>query len=149
MWNVVKSQADADNLLKIFGGFHDGCIKEMKYVSGEYVNNKLGMMPFNTLRNLNVIFQRQCANPSSIEIVFSKLIRMNLSPRDEQYDDIIFGASIFVTENSITWVDTELEIDNLSDALKQEEYTWIKAKEMKWRVSDEFIGDKEIYITCL
>lgn len=99
MWNIIQSQKDADNLLTAFGGFHDGCIKEIKYRSGEYVAENLSMMPYNTKRELCVIFQRQWEKSCVIEVIFSKLIQMNLSPRDEQYDGIIYGASIFVNED--------------------------------------------------
>lgn len=83
MWNEIKTQKDADDLMIAFGGFHDGCLKEMKYISGEYVSENMSMLPINTKRDLSVIFQRQWKNPSTIEVLFSKLIRMNLSPRDE------------------------------------------------------------------
>lgn len=147
MWNVIQTQKDADNLINVFGGFHDGCIKEMKYISGEFVAENLSMMPFNTKRELCIIFQRQSDKPCAIEVIFSKLIRMNLSPRDEQYDGIIFGASIFVNEDCIIWVDDDIKADNLFDILKQDDLTWIKAKEMKWRIADEYIGNEEIYIS--
>ncbi len=145
MWRIIQSQEDADNLLNTFGRFHDGCIKEIKYISGEYVAENLSMMPFNTKRELCVVFQRQCDSPCVIEVIFSKLIQMNLLPRDEQYDGIIYGASIFVNEECIIWVDDDLTGDNISDTLKQDDNTWIKAKEMKWRIADEYIGAEEVY----
>ena len=149
MWNVIQTQKDADNLINVFGGFHDGCIKEMKYISGEFVAENLSMMPNNIKRELSIIFQRQCEKPCAIEVIFSKLIRMNLSPRDEQYDGIIYGASILVNEEFIFWVDDDLKVENISDIFEQDDFTWIKAKEMKWRIADEYIGDDEIYISRL
>lgn len=147
MWNIIKSQTDADNLMDVFGGFHDGCIKEMKYINGEYVSENMGMMPFNTKRELSVIFQHQSRDPSAIEVVFSKLIRMNLSPRDEQFDGIIFGACIAVNEEDIIWVDDDfVRAENINQALV-EDNTWIKAKEVKWRIADDFIGKEEVYIS--
>lgn len=149
MWNEVKSQNDADALMELFGGFHDGCIKEMKYISGEYVNEELSMNLFNSLRDLYVIFQHQNRNPSTIEVVFSRLIRMNLAPQDEQFDGIILGACIAVNEDCVIWVDDDwVKAENIGEALN-EENTWIKAGEMKWRVADEYIGSEEVYINRL
>ncbi len=147
MWNVIVTQSDADNLIDIFGAFHDGCIKEMKYISGEYVSEDMRMYPLNSKRDLSVIFQRQSRNPCAIEVVFSKLIRMNLSPKDEQFDGIILGACIAVNEDGITWIDDDwVKADNINQALV-EDNTWIKAKEMKWRTADEFIGKEEVFIS--
>ncbi|WFR57106.1 hypothetical protein QA584_26415 [Anaerocolumna sp. AGMB13025] len=99
------------------------------------------------VHELSIIFQRQWEKPCVIEVIFSKLIQMNLSPSDEQYDGIIYGASIFVNEECIIWVDDDLKVENISNTLKQDDYTWIKAKEMKWRIADEYIGDEEVYIS--
>jgi len=41
-------------------------------------------------------------------------------------------------------MDDDLTTENLSDILKQDDFTWIKAKEMEWRIADEYIGDEEI-----
>jgi hypothetical protein len=43
-WIEIKSSRDAKELLDTFGGFHDGCIKELKYIGGEYVSEDLSMM---------------------------------------------------------------------------------------------------------
>lgn len=51
-------------------GFHDSCIKEMKYVSGAYVMDDLSMHPINEKRNISVLIQRQFENPSVIEMEF-------------------------------------------------------------------------------
>ena len=33
-------------------GFHDSCLKELKYISGAYVNEKLSMIPVNKQKNI-------------------------------------------------------------------------------------------------
>lgn len=52
------------------GSFHDSCLKEMKYISGAYVDEELSMLPVNSKRMLSVIIQRQFENPSAIELQF-------------------------------------------------------------------------------
>lgn len=38
MWNKIVNNEDINDFIKTVSGFHDSCIKEMKYVSGAYVN---------------------------------------------------------------------------------------------------------------
>lgn len=51
-------------------GFHDSCLKELKYISGAYVNDELSMLPVNNQRVLSMIIQRQFKNPSVVEMQF-------------------------------------------------------------------------------
>jgi len=43
VWNEITSQDDLNVLMNQFGGFHDSCIKELKYVSGAFVYKNLSM----------------------------------------------------------------------------------------------------------
>ena len=87
--------------------FHDGCIKELKYIGGEYVSEDLSMMPVNELRRLSVIFQRQWKGPCAIEMVFEGLKRMNLAQTNPYKDgevcwcDIIFSAYFDMIEDTV------------------------------------------------
>lgn len=141
-WNELKTQKDINTLLDLFGYFHDGCLKELKYISGEYVGENLSMWPINSQRKLSVIFQRQSENLSVIEIIFEGIIKLNLEPNDENYDGIIYGAFMSIYDNLIYWADTEdFSFDEPNNC------TWIVANKAKWRVADEYIGDEEAYIS--
>lgn len=141
-WNELKTQQDINVLLDTFGYFHDGCIKELKYISGEYVAENLSMYPFNSQRKLSIIFQRQYKDPSVIEIVFEGVVKLNLEPNNEQYDEIIFEAFLGINNNLIYWADTkEFSFDNPTNC------TWVAANRAKWRVADEYIGGEEVYTT--
>ena len=59
MWNEIVCKKDLDSFMNIMCGFHDSCVKEIKYISGAYVNEKLSMSPVNSQRVLCVIIQRQ------------------------------------------------------------------------------------------
>ena len=50
--------------------FHDSCIKELKYVSGAYIEEDLSMYPLNDKRILNIIIQCQFEDVSMIEMQF-------------------------------------------------------------------------------
>ena len=147
MWNEITSQSDAQNLLELFGYFHDGCIKELKYVSGAYVGSDMGMLPINEKRELSVIFQRQWRDPSIIEIIFSGLSQLHLAPVDENYTGDISSANLIYTDESIFWIDeggiTEQELRKQEDPLI---YTRIKANSAKWRVVEEFIGEDDVLV---
>lgn len=38
MWNDIANENDLKNFMDAMYGFHDSCIKEIKYISGAYVN---------------------------------------------------------------------------------------------------------------
>ena len=85
MWHEICIEKDITFLMETVGYFHDSCLKELKYVSGAYVNNDLSMHPINDTRELKMIIQRQDESPSAIEFVFSGTIAscfpaMNNSP---------------------------------------------------------------------
>jgi hypothetical protein len=40
MWNEINSNEDLSNFMDMHYGFHDSCLKELKYISGAYANEK-------------------------------------------------------------------------------------------------------------
>ena len=59
MWNEVIDDKTRTVLLEEAGFFHDTCLTELRYVSGAYVGENLGMYPINDKRKVNVFIQRQ------------------------------------------------------------------------------------------
>lgn len=142
-WNVIETQEDIDKLMNDYGYFHDGCIKELKYISGGYVDENLSMSPINSLRNLSIIFHRQYKNPSAIEMIFEGIQKMNLEPSDGSHDCIIYEASLKKINGFYYWADWDnFKITDL-DEIKR---TWISASKIKWRVADGYMGKEEVYI---
>ena len=43
MWNKITSNQDIINFMELISGFHDSCIKELRYYSGAYVDKDLSM----------------------------------------------------------------------------------------------------------
>ena len=143
-WNIIESQEDIQKLLNIFGDFHDSCIKELKYVSGAYVSANLAMNPSNSKRDLSVIFQRQCKDPTVIEIVFEGVQKVNLIPSTGSKDWIIYEASLKRINGTYYWADW----DNFENSdIDEVNRTWISASKIKWRVADGYVGEDEVYIT--
>ena len=73
MWNDISTNDQAQEFMESIFYFHDSCIKEMRYVSGAYVNEELGMYPINEKRSLSVIIQRQFEDIPVLELEFGGL----------------------------------------------------------------------------
>lgn len=130
IWNEINNEQELNNFLELYGGFHDCCLKELRYVSGAYVNSNLGMHPVNDQRKLYVVFQRQHKAVTTIELEFSGLIRLNLVPNDESYTCEILDASMFFENGNIFWGDSNW----FEEQRDQYDGTWLCAQQLKWRV---------------
>jgi len=141
MWHELLNQGDIATLMDIFGGFHDSCIKELKYVSGAFVNPDLSMHPINSERTVKIIFQRQYKAPVAIEIEFIGLIKLSLVPENEMFTCELHGVSIFIDNDKIYWYDS----DFINAPAENYDSNWICADKIRWRITDEYIGNREIY----
>jgi hypothetical protein len=134
VWQEIKTPADADRLIHVFGRFHDSCIREAHLWTAHYVNASLSMTcapsPDTSIR---MLVQRQCENPSAIELYFELVIRFNLAASPENCDSIITGATLLVQDGHILWSTTgdwNLEMPNRDD------FTWVSARKLRWREVD-------------
>lgn len=142
MWNEILNEDDLNDFLNQFGFFHDSCIKEIKYISGAYVNQDLSMHPINSARRIKIIFQRQYPNPSAIEMEFIGLLRLSLVPPDDNYTCEIVDATMMRSDDRVYWCDCGgLSAMDMSDY----QGTLICSSSVRWRAADEFMGQKEIY----
>lgn len=144
MWNEIANEKDLNSFMDTVHKFHDSCLKEIKYISGAYVNDKLCMLPVNAQRILSMIIQRQFENPSVVEMQFVGLKYLKLFPTDENYTCEILDATMILKEACIYWCDcgglSEKDIESYTG-------TTICASKVRWRAVDEYIGAKEIYVT--
>jgi len=108
-WNIVQSNADAEELIDTFGGFHDACIKEAHLLTKHHVNENLSMSSDGELdTSIKFIVQRQFKNPSCIEMHFEEVTRFNLVPTEKNYNSVIYEASIIIEDDEIWWlIDTD------------------------------------------
>ncbi|MDD2268460.1 MAG: hypothetical protein PHY15_02785 [Eubacteriales bacterium] len=130
-WNYIETQEDAESLMEQVSGFHDSVLKELNYISGAYVDSNKSMYPKADLRKVAMCFESQWCQP--IEMIFEGVTTLNLRPSGDNYDSIIFGASLYVKDASVFFCDDYLEkID------RSYEGTWITAYSLRWRfITDE------------
>lgn len=143
MWNDIADEKDLNDFVDSMNGFHDSCLKELKYISGAYVNEELSIVPINNQRVLSMIIQRQFENPSVIEMQFMGLKYLKLFPNDENYTCEILDATMILKEDRIYWCDcgglSEKDIAVYAG-------TTVCASKVRWRATDEYIGSKEVYV---
>jgi hypothetical protein len=128
-WMPLGTQADLDKLLELFGGFHDGCIREAHVWTETYVHPNLSMTcPGHLDNRVRLFVQRQFEAPSAIELLFEQVTTFHLLPSPDNYDSIIFGATM-VHENDLSyWADSEGWSPAAPDRDKS---TWIAAKKYR------------------
>lgn len=142
MWKEIKSDDDLKRLKSALACFHDSCIKEMRYISGAFVNKQLAMLPINKDRALRVVFQRQYREDSVIELEFAGLKHLKLIPVEEEYTCEILDASLFRKNGWIYWCDC----GGLSgEDLAQFSGTIICASDLRWRTLENSLGEQPIY----
>ncbi len=141
-WNIIKDQDDVDSLMALFGGFHDGCLREAHLWTGHWVSNDLAMTCPDSLDNcIRILVQRQFKDPSAIELLFEEVTRFNLVPTPENYESIISSANLFVKGSTAYWSPTE---GWWPDSPSRDEVTWVSAKRLRWRRA-EWLGEELHY----
>ncbi|PEI90320.1 hypothetical protein CN679_18005 [Bacillus pseudomycoides] len=140
-WNTIKTKEDIENLLHLFGGFHDSCLKELYMWTDSFVGEDLSMRVLSGT-NVRILFQRQYENPSAIELLFEGVTQFHLTPPPENRDSTIFGASLLLQNNLFYWAD---DIGWKPNEVTPYEISWIAAKSVKWRDVSSWMGDKMRY----
>ena len=143
MWNEVVDENDLKCFMNKMGSFHDSCIKELRYISGAYVEENLSMYPLNDKRILDVIIQRQFEDMSMIEMQFIGLKYLKLYPCAEEYTCEILDSTMIFKDDSIYWCDCG-EISE-SD-FEEYEGTLICASKLRWRSVENKMGQEDFYI---
>ena len=129
-WKQISSKHEIEDLLNLFGGFHDGCIRDIYLTTKQRVDNDLSMT-FDNEQEAIVLFQRQFKNPTVIELRFSELERLNFNPPD---DGIIYDCTLELIDGTFFWADEEnCKPDDNST-------TWISSRKLFWRERPELIG---------
>ncbi len=130
-WRQVATQAGADAPMDLFGDFHDGCIREAPLWTDHWVSPDLSMScPGHLDNRIRFLVQRQFRDPSAIELLFEEVSRFNLVPSPENYDSIIYSATLLVQGGVILW---SPDGDWRPDQPEKDDYTWISARRLRWR----------------
>ena len=132
-----------DRFIGRVDGFHDSCLKELKYVSGAYVDENLSMYPLNDRRILRVVFQQQRRDSVMIELAFGRLRKLKLFPLSEKYTCEMLDVTLIMDHGLFYWADT----GGLSvEEMKQYDGTVICAEKLCWRIVDNCMGNAEFYL---
>lgn len=142
MWHEIIDENDLADFMDKICSFHDSCIKEMKYLSGAYVDDRLSMYPVNDRRILSVIFQRQFKDIPMIEVEFVGMKYLKLFPFNDTYTCEIQDSTMIMKDDCIYWCDCGgVSASGLDDY----DGTVICASKVRWRCVDNCMGQKEFY----
>ena len=131
-WNEIISEQDLAEFAALTGHFHDGYVKELRYISGAYVDANLNMYPLNDRRALRMVVQCQSKEHPVIELEFAGLKTLSLSPVGTDYTCEISEAVMRMEDGGFHWSDG-------GD-------TTVCAEELRWRLlGEDRLGDQEIY----
>jgi hypothetical protein len=137
-WNLLASQAELDQLMNVFGGFHDGCIREAHVWTEHFVDTDLRMSCTGDLdTRVRLLIQRQFTSPSAIELLFEQVVTFHLQPSPENYDSIILGAAMLCRDGTFYWAE---DADWSPESSKRDDTSWIAAKKLSWRDASEWMG---------
>lgn len=143
MWNEINNENDLQDFMNKVECFHDSCIKEMKYLSGAYVDDDLSMYPISDKRVLNIIIQRQFEDIPMIEMQFMGLKCLKLFPIDEENTCEILDSKMLLKDNYIYWCDYG---DIFENNCEDYEGTFVCASKLRWRIIENGMGQDQVYI---
>ena len=138
-WSPLNNQQDVDILMKVFGRFHDSCIKQVFISPREYVTKDL-TMGFDNTSTVKILFQRQFRNASVIEIHFEEVEEMNWRHDNLSSDTgltIIMEAVLQIENGLVYWAE---DIDWLEAIDERNDFRWIAARTVKWRTVEGALG---------
>ena len=139
MWTEILTEEQLSGFMAKMHSFHDCCVREMKYVSGAYVDHERDMHAVNDKRCLSVIIQSQAADAGTVEMEFSGLKFLHLAPPGTDYTcEISCGALFFTGDGDICWSDSDdLTPENMKDIGTDWWGTVIRAERLRWRPAEE------------
>jgi len=125
--------------MRLFGGFHDACIREVHVETGHYVPEDL-RMTVDWQSTVHVLVQRQSCQFSAIEMRFEELLSLGLHAPPEGHENIIYDASIFILDSVFYWVPN-------ADGTSQPptDGTCVAARQLYWRDASDWLGPELRY----
>ena len=134
MWTEIKNQMDIDNLLNLYGYFHDSCLRDIYISTQEFVDEKRAMH-FENILTATLLFQRQFKDNTVLELKFEYVDGFNYVPLKDNYTNVILDATLKTENEFFYWADfQDWEIGD-NDSI------WISGKKLFWRLRPELIGN--------
>jgi hypothetical protein len=144
VWSIIENEEQATAFNKMYNYFCDSFIKEARYESGNYLNEKLEEVNY-IEHKLFIIFQRTEPILSSIEMVFEGVERLSYIPIPQHFIQYYEYAQIGIWNGKVyfnVWQDFNPAIP---EHWNEPEQTMVLADKLKWRVADEYIGKERNY----
>ncbi len=114
-WNYILTQADADDFMHKFAGFHDSTLEKIQYAETDASST------------IYAVFDNSCWFGTA-ELCFEGIQMLKILPATENIAREIFEASLIVENESIFWADSYMQQPNMAY-----EGSMIKALNLKWR----------------
>ena len=105
-WQCLASSIDLQELMGLFGNFHDSCVREVHVVTGHFVEEDLTMR-VDWRTTIHMLIQRQFRNPCAIELRFEEVVGLRMVPPQPDCVTIIFHAAFFVRDGVYYWAEDE------------------------------------------
>jgi len=86
---------------------------------------------------VRLLVQRQFPNPSAIELLFERVVSFHLQPAPQNYDSIIFEATMLLDGDVVLWADSS---DWTYTSENRDSFTWVAAQKVSWRDASEWMG---------
>ncbi|MBR7116899.1 MAG: hypothetical protein IKC87_04240 [Clostridia bacterium] len=130
MWNEIKNESDIIHFMNSVSYLHDSCVKEVKYISGAYVDSELSMHAVNDVNSLTVTLQRQSNNIHTFEMEFVGIKQLHLMPLDNLYTCEILESSLFIKDGLFYWCDdSEYDLTSIDNA----KGIYVCSSGLRWR----------------
>ena len=134
MWTEIIDQAGIDELMRMFGNFHDSCIRDIYLSTQEFVDDK-GAMHFENVLTASLLFQRQFKENGNLELKFEFVDQLNYNPLKDNYTNVLYDATLKFHEGLFYWSDDRDWKIGDNDAI------WISGKRLFWQLRPDLTGD--------
>jgi len=102
VWDELDSAEAVNRLMASFGGFHDGCLREISVATETYVGEGLAMhCPSSLDTSALLLFQRSGGPVAAVEIQCREVMGFHLKPSAEGCDSIIMGGAIGLSRGAV------------------------------------------------
>lgn len=114
-WSYILTQADADDFMEKFAGFHDSTIEKISYTETD------------SSASVNAIFDNS-GWFGVVELCFEGVQMLKIVPAAENYTRELIEASLIIENESVFWADARFEKPDTSY-----DGSIIEALNLKWR----------------
>ena len=139
-WQELQTASDLENLMWMFGNFHDGCVREIHVATGHHVDQNLSMT-VDWRTTVHMLIQRQFVNPSAIELRFEEVVGLSVSPPSPNSGAVIFDAALLLRDGMFYWADD----GRWTPDGDRDDTTWVAARKLYWRDASEWMGPELRY----